>query len=196
MVVGVADHSGWANLVTLALGPDGRPVLVDRRRCPLVDDEVPRQPYHAAAGLPAAEAEALVATVTAAAAAGAAAALATLAADLAPGHRVAAISLRTTAGRPTPDRVAEVLASHSAMHAAEGELYREAWAAAAEAQGIEVTHHRRPPKGAAGPDPATQATIRSLGQEAGPPWQADHREAAKAALKTLDDLTADGSLGK
>jgi hypothetical protein len=187
-VVGVADHSGWANLVTVAVRPDGVPVLVDRRRCDLVGPEVARQPYHAAAGLDAQAAEALVEEVTAAAEAGARAALAALAADLTPAHTVAAVTLRTTGGRPLPDTVAEVLASHSAMHAAEGELYREAWATAAEAMGIAVTHHRRPPKGATPSDPATEAAVATLGREAGPPWRAEHREAATAALTTLDDL--------
>ncbi len=195
-VVGVADHSGWANLVTVSLGTDGTPALVDRRRCQLVPDTIPRQPYHAAASLPAEEAESLVAEVTAAAEAGAIAALATLVAALAPTHQVAAITIRTTGGRPTPDTVAEVLQSHSAMHAAEGELYREAWANAADQAGVAVHHYRRPPKGAAKPDPEADAWVKAVGQKAGPPWQADHREAAKAALKTLDDLTADGSLGK
>lgn len=190
-VVGVADHSGWANLVTLALGPDGTPTLVDRRRCALVADDVPRQPYHAAAGLPPEEAESLVAEVTAAALAGATEAVATLVESLAPTHRVAAITIRTTGGRPTPDTVAEVLRSHSAMHAAEGDLYREAWARAADEAGIAVHHHRRPPKGAAKPDPEADALVKALGQKAGPPWQADHREAAKAASRVLDDLTAE-----
>ena len=163
-VAGVADHSGWAHLVTVALRDDGLPTLVDRRRCALVDEDVPRQPYHAAVALPAEEAEALVATVTRAAEAGARAALAALAADLAPAHRLAAITVRTTVGRPTPDTVAEVLASHSAVHTAEGELYREAWAAAAEAAGVDVSHHRRPPKGA-----AARPVDRRGGGHAGPP---------------------------
>jgi len=193
-VAGVADHSGWAHLVTVALRDDGLPTLVDRRRCALVDEDVPRQPYHAAVALPAEEAEALVATVTRAAEAGARAALAGLAADLAPAHRLAAITVRTTAGRPPPDTVAEVLASHSAVHTAEGELYREAWAAAAEAAGVDVSHHRRPPKGAAKPDPSIDAAVATLGRQAGPPWQADHREAAAAALRTLHRLTDSGSV--
>ena len=189
-VVGVADHSGWADLVTVARGPDGAPVLVDRRRCELVGPGVVRQPYHAATRLDAEAAEALVDEVTAAAVAGARDALAALAAAVAPDHWVAAVTLRTTGGRPLPDTVTEVLASHAAMHAAEGELYRTAWAASAQAMGVAVARHRRPRKGAgpARPDPATAAAVEALGHAAGRPWRAEHREAAIAALAALDAL--------
>lgn len=36
MVVGIADHSGWANLVTIGAGPDGAPLVVDRRRYDII----------------------------------------------------------------------------------------------------------------------------------------------------------------
>lgn len=181
-VVGVADHSGWANLVTVGAGPGGGPVLLDRRRCELVGPEVDRQPYHAAVGLDDAAAEALVAAVADAALAGAREVLAALAADLAPGHRVAAVAVRLGGGgRPLPDTVAGVLASHSAMHAAEGELYREALADAAEALGIPTVHYRR----GSAPAGAHAGTIAAMGREAGPPWRAEHKEAAAAALAEL-----------
>lgn len=40
--VGVADHDGWAILVTAA--PDG--TFVDRRRVELVDEGLPTMPHH------------------------------------------------------------------------------------------------------------------------------------------------------
>ena len=188
-VVGVADHSGWANLVTI--GADGgRPVVVDRRRCELVDPDVPRQPYHAAEGLPVDEAEALVARVTAAAAAGARAALASLVADL-DGHAAVALTVRAAGGRPLPDTVAGVLASHTAMHGAEGRLYRDALADAAAERGLAVGSYAR---GTAGPQAAAsldlsptalEALVADLGRPLGPPWRAEHREAATAALCEL-----------
>ncbi|MGH9234211.1 MAG: hypothetical protein ACRD0R_12850, partial [Acidimicrobiales bacterium] len=122
-VVGVADHSGWANLVTVAAGDDrSAPAVIDRRRCQLIGDDLPRQPYHAAGGLDGDEAEGLVAHVVAAACAGAGRALDALLADLGSGHRIVAVALRSGGERPLPGTVAGVLASHSAMHAAEGQL--------------------------------------------------------------------------
>lgn len=194
-VVGVADHSGWANLVTVASDGHG-PVVVDRRRCELVGQDVPRQPYHAAQGLDGAEAEALVARVTAAARSGAGATLGALVADLSDAHRAVALTMRSGAGRPLPDTVAGVLASHSAMHAAEGELYREALADAAGDLGIAVVVHPRGDvaAGAAGRLGTTSTRLAeivgALGQAIGPPWQKEHREAATAAIVELAQHTS------
>jgi hypothetical protein len=232
-VVGVADHSGWANLVTVGVaagGPgagDGRPVVVGRRRCELLDPSLPRQPYHAAEGLPAGEAEALVAQVTEAAREGARSALASLLGEV--GHRdgadgtgereptgavsppgtgdreptggpappwtVAALALRARGGRPLPGTVAGVLASHAAMHAAEGQLYRDALAEAAAELGLDVVVH---PRGAAVAEAASalgvdaarvDGLVGALGRTVGPPWQKEHREAAAAALAELARCT-------
>jgi post-segregation antitoxin (ccd killing protein) len=198
-VVGVADHSGWANLVTVA-GRDRRPVLVDRRRCELVGPDVPRQPYHAARGLSDAAATELVDQVSAAAAGGARDALASLVSDLA-GEQVLAVVVRAPGGRPPPETVAGVLASHSAMHAAEGQLYRDALAGAAAELGLAAAVFER---GAVDARAATRlglsaaavaALLAELGARCGPPWRAEHREAAAAALCELADhvdLSVDG----
>ena len=44
-VVGVADHNGWAILVSAA-AVNGEPTVVDRRRVELIERGVPSQPYH------------------------------------------------------------------------------------------------------------------------------------------------------
>jgi hypothetical protein len=202
-VVGVADHAGWAHLVTVGVatgGPDAgagagteRPVVVDRRRCELLDPALPRQPYHAADGLPAGEAEALVTRVTEAAREGAHSALAALVAEV--DGTVAALALRAGGGRALPDTVAGVLASHASMHAAEGQLYRDALAEAAAELGLDVVVHAR---GAAVAEAASalgvDATlvddvVGALGRTVGPPWQKEHREAAAAALAELARCT-------
>lgn len=194
VVVGVADHSGWANLVTVGAGPDGAPVVVDRRRCDIIGPDDVRQPYHAAADMDEAEAEALVAAVTDVAAAGARAALTTLAADLGDGDEgvtIAALAVRAGSDRALPSTLAGILARHTAMHMAEGELYRDAWAAAAEERGLPVAVH---PRGEAESLAAAAlgttvdrvgALLVSLGQQLGPPWRAEHKEAAAGALAEL-----------
>jgi hypothetical protein len=189
-VIGVADHSGWANLVTV--GTNGRtPVVVDRRRCELVGPDVPLQPYHAAAYLDDAEAEALVARVEDAARSGAEAALESLLADIGSAGDVVAITLRASGGRPLPATVADVLGSHSAMHAAEGELYRRSLGEAAASLGLTVAAHARDgadarAANALGITGDRLATLLSeLGRSVGTPWQKEHRQATAAALCEL-----------
>jgi hypothetical protein len=202
VVVGIADHSGWANLVTIGAGPDGAPLVVDRRRYDIIGADDVRQPYHAAAGLDEAEAEALVASVSAVAAAGARAALADLAAAFAArgdgdggAAVIVALAMRSGSDRALPSTMAGILARHTAMHMAEGELYREAWAAAADELGVPVALH---PRGeaeslaaAALGTTADRLTglLSALGQPLGPPWRAEHKEAAAAALAELAEHT-------
>lgn len=45
VAVGVAEHAGWAHLVSVAAA-DGMPAVVDRRRVKLIEAGVPTQPYH------------------------------------------------------------------------------------------------------------------------------------------------------
>jgi hypothetical protein len=201
LVVGVADHSGWANLVTVGAGPDGVPVVVDRRRCEIIGPDDVRQPYHAAVDLDTTAAEALVAAVADAAAAGTRAALAALADDLAQraddgaDATIAALALRAGSDRALPSTLAGILARHTAMHMAEGDLYREAWAAAAEERGVPVAVH---PRGEAEALAAAavgttvdrlRALLAALGEPLGPPWRAEHKEAAAGALAELASHT-------
>ncbi len=192
VIVGVADHSGWANLVTVGAGADGAPVVVDRRRCDIIGPDDVRQPYHAAAGMDEAGGEALVAAVADVAAAGTRAALTDLAADLASaGATIVGLAMRAGSDRAMPSTLAGILARHTAMHMAEGELYRDAWAAAADERGVPVAVH---PRGEAEALAAAAlgttvdrlvTLLAALGQALGPPWQAEHKEAAAGALAEL-----------
>lgn len=190
MAVGVADHSGWAVLVAVA-AIGGVPAVVDRRRVEVVDGDLPRQPYHAAVGLEVPAATELVRRVERSALARTTAVLEELATDLAPAHTVAALALRAEAARPIPPDVAAVLKVHSAMHAAEGELYREAFAAAAEGLGLDVVRAGRAGAGAEAAAATGVASERleefvaGLRRSLGPPWQADHRRATTGAIAAL-----------
>ena len=136
VALGVRDHAGreltgTASLVTLALpDPDGVPVVVDRRDTDLLGDpSLPGRVYHATAGRPAGDAAALVDRVAKAAARAAPDVLAALAAALDhTGHQLTggAVAIDPD-GLDVLDRpLAEVLASHTAQHQAEAELYRDA----------------------------------------------------------------------
>lgn len=191
-VVGVADHSGWAFLVTVGAGDGGARVL-DRRRCELLDGTVPRQPYHAAEELDLDAADDLVSGVYAAAEAGAMAALASLADDLAAcGHAPVALTIRgEKAALPS---LTTVLGSHALIHAAEGMLYRAAVAEAASRSGLAVARHPpgEPDAAAVAALGTTRAGLDRLltewGRELGPPWRKEHKQAAAAALGELCHL--------
>jgi hypothetical protein len=187
--VGVASHAGWAGLVSVA-PRDAAIAVIDRRRVETIDAGLPCQPYHhEATELPLAEAQALVDRVEASVAACSLRALEKLRADLSP-VRLVALAIRE---EPTeiPDALADVLGSYRATCAADGEMYRRAFREAAQELGIEIVLHH---KGSELEDAAralhwtearTQKLIAQLGRELGPPWPADHRSAAAAAIAAL-----------
>ena len=87
-----------------------------------------------------------------------------------------------------PKSLAAILRSHTALHAAEGELYRDVLLGAAQAGGLDV--HAVPeddaPAVAAGVlgTTADQANrlVAELGKPLGPPWSKDQKIAALLAL--------------
>jgi hypothetical protein len=201
VALGVRDHAGrdltgTASLVALGLtGPDGDPVVVDRREADLLGDPaLPGRVYHAAVGRAAEEAAALVDRAAEAAARAAGELLAGIAATLdQAGHQLTGVAVAIdpdgldVLDRPLP----EVLASHTAQHQAEAELYRDALATAAEARGIPVTRYDRSglaatAAAALGAPPAElDRTLALIGRGLGPPWRKAHKEAALAAWLAL-----------
>jgi hypothetical protein len=183
--VGFSTHSGWAIAVVVAL--DGTAVeVLDRHRVELIDQDTPRQAFHAAAGLPHDEAAALVEEVEAAIERGAGAVLDEL---LAATPTLASVGI-VGAPRDIPD-VSTVLASHARMHASEGEQYRRALADVATARGLPVWR---------GPSDALHAAastttgwsasclrdaVAAVRVALGPPWRQDHKQAMLAALASL-----------
>jgi hypothetical protein len=182
--IGFREHSGWAAAVTVS----GRPAVLDRRRMLLCDPGLPRQPYHAAVGLDLDRARDLVVDVERSAAATAGHELACLVGELnAAGHRIRGVAVAVGTAK-VPEELATVLGSHALLHAAEGELYREALADAVEAAGLPVVRFvarevladaaaalRRP----------IADMLAELGAGLGPPWAKDQKEAAAAALLAL-----------
>lgn len=86
----------------------------------------------------------------------------------------------------------ESLASHPLIHTAEGEFFCRVAAKACERLDVPVTGIRRcdveeQAKAALGKAAnATRRTIAMLGKSIGPPWTADHKAAALAALTILE----------
>ena len=192
---GLKPHSGWAALVVLGRR-GGELVVVDRRRLELVDEAWAKAPYHAAEDLEPDAARDMVERGVAAA------------------RRIAVREMKAAVKRererenevlscavlvtdPMPGwSVEEILAVHFRMHKAEGVLFREALAAAAEACGTRLVaivekllaSHAETALGTPGKDLAQ--TIAALGRSVGPPWGRDQKDAALAALVALQGRRA------
>ena len=189
--VGVVEHSNSAVLVTLAT--DGE--FLDRRRVDLTHG-LPTHPYHhegswavgrylnsswaRAISLP--DAMALVERVRESAARGACESLEALAAAVP--LPIASIAIRVCPQLPatTEERIVDTRAAN----VADSVMYREALAAAAEARGWSVYWYDRERVFRAAAATLGQEDVdvflQAMGRSIGPPWQAQHKLAAAAAL--------------
>jgi len=191
VVVGVADHSGWAALVSVSV-KDGLPAVIDRRRVELIEPGLPKQPYeHDTVGMNAAEAERLVEEVRDSAAHCAERALSRLRSSLGTTREILSIALRTAPLPRLPGSVAEVHASWPVTVRADGMLYHDALCTSAASLGIKVdTFARGEERLRAAEAMATSAErldrfLSGLRARLGPPWQQDHQAAAARAIAAL-----------
>ena len=190
--IGVSSHSGWAALVALS-GPAKAPALRLRARLVLADpdDSSAKQPFHAAEGMPLPKARTFIGAAIADARRRARKEIGMALRDLKKGGaNPARCAVLLASGRPLPD-LESVLASHALIHAAEGDHFRDALAAAAEHHGLEVL--RVPRKELASRASGAlriaaeelSARVASLKKSAGPPWGQDQKLAALAAWMCL-----------
>jgi hypothetical protein len=188
--LGFRCRTGWATVVGVA-GSRSSPAAVLRRRVELLPEALPRQVFHAARELEAAEAERLIRRTEGAAQQAAEAAVRSAAAELeSGGGDVVGMGL-VLGGRRPPQSLASILASHSLLHAAEGELYREVVAGAAESCGLALTGLRErevfevgaPLIGFSSDDLRERVT--RMGQSLGAPWGRDQKLAAAVAWAAL-----------
>jgi hypothetical protein len=191
VVVGVADHGGWAILVTVAL-VNGEPSVIDRRRVSLIEDGIPTQPYHHdTVTLSAADGERLLHKVKSSAAGCTASALERLSADLAPAYRVSSIAIRRPPLDELPATAAEAHRDYYVFCRADAMLYHSAIVAAARERGWKVRSHRRGEELVKAADALGMSTadVGRLVSEPrlrlGPPWTAEHRNAFAAAIAAL-----------
>lgn len=178
-VVGVADHAGWAVLMTVTR--DG--ALLDRRRVELLDQGLPSLPHHHdAQALPLPEAVDLIERVRASAERHARARLDALAGAVS--HEIIGMALR--ACPPLPASVAERLTNYRAQNVADTVMYRHALADAASARGwlvhwYEARHVLAEAASALGRKSIDDLLAKTR-SAVGPPWQKDHRMAMAAAI--------------
>jgi hypothetical protein len=158
------------------------PTVLERRRIVLVNPEMPmaKQPYHAAAEMPLAQAEALVNAAIETSRALAHEAISAIVKTLrSQAHDVIGCGILRGSGKELPE-LTKILAAHPLIHSAEGEMFRDVLVWAAQAHGLRVSEVREK-----GIDAASLNCISGLGKVLGPPWTQDQKFATVAALLAL-----------
>lgn len=193
--LGVSLHSGWAIGVAVT-GAPSQPEIVLRRQLDLVDPALPSQVFHVAAGQVPARAEDLIRRVERSARNHAerevVACVDLLAAD---GYDLEAVAL-CAEPRDLPHDLPRILANHTLIHTAEGELYREAVESAAVEVDLPVLQIDAKRIAAEAADQLgigadrQKELLDALGRQLGPPWRIDHKRATLAAMLALADLDA------
>lgn len=190
--VGFRVHSGWTSLVAVAVEKE-KPIVLARQRPHLVStfSYTFRQPYHTAARMNVEEAERFLEGLRDEARRLAAAALKSTRADVAQqGYQLTRAALLTASGRPLPE-LAGILTSHSLIHSADGEFFREAIlhggaqcrlavATTKDRELLAVASsklHRKPA--------ALLKLLTALGKPLGGPWTQDEKFATLAAWLEL-----------
>ena len=189
VALGFRPHTTWT--VVVAAGLPGTQ-LVERCRLELGDPALPDQVYHAARGLGPDSAAQLVRRAERVIAGTATAGVRDLVAGLrGSGHEVVAAGVPTSSAQ-VPSSLAKILASHTLLHAAEGDLTRGALVVAASEQNLAV--YQAPARDLAayartalGHDERTlNCMLGDLGRALGPPWRRDERDATLAAWLALE----------
>ena len=187
VVLGFKAHSGWAALV--AVGMDGKACEVHARcRVELIENRWAGAPYHAAQGMPLARAGNIVAEALAEVRRVTTRRLRAVFDDLRRGgHEVVACAVLTPAPMPAWT-VEQILSVHVRMHKAEGVMFPEALLQAAGDCGVRavaIAPNDLPARAG-----AWRERIARLGESLGPPWGADQKNAALAALIVLRESCA------
>ena len=190
--LGFRAHSGWAALVA-ASGTLDSPVVILRRRVELARPGMPGavQPYHAAREMTIEKARAHIERCAEASADLAERAVRQATADLErAGYRTIGAAVLLASGRPAGD-LAATLASHAAIHTAEGEFFRNALRRGCQscnlpAEGIrerDLTDRSAAAFGISIDEVLERVAL--AGKSIGPPWRQDEKLAALAAWLVL-----------
>jgi hypothetical protein len=190
--LGFRVHSGWTSLIALAL-ENNQPIILARQRPHLVAtfSYAFRQPYHTAEKMDLAEAQTFLDQQRDEARVLALSALRSVQTEITQqGYKLTRAALLLASGRPLPE-LSKILASHSIIHTADGEFFREALIHACARANLAVTKIkdreviacasrtlRRKPA-------ALTSTVADLGKPLGPPWTQDEKFATLVAWLAL-----------
>lgn len=197
--LGFRVHTGWAAMIAVTPGESALPTILDRRRVEMIAGTDPhRFAYHAAAKLTLDAAQQFVLETEKIALSRAKDGLAAALRDLREkGYEVVA-SGTIARNRPFSSPLEATLRSHSLLHAAEGELFRQAIIGGSEARGVPVT---RVPARELYPQAVRhlgisletlRARLAELGREVGKPWAQDQKESLLVALLASGKSAFDG----
>jgi hypothetical protein len=190
--LGFRVHSGWTSLIAVALGND-EPIVLARQRPHLVAtfSYTFRQPYHTAEKMDLAEARTFLQQQRREARKLALQAIHSAEAEAAEqGYKLTRAALLLASGRPLPE-LPKILASHSIIHTADGEFFREALlhaCARADVPIIKIKDRELVATASATfrqtPAELTRF-ITDLGKPLGSPWTQDEKSATLAAWLAL-----------
>jgi hypothetical protein len=190
--LGFRVHSGWTSLIALGL-ENNQPIILARQHPHLVAtfSYTFRQPYHTAEKMDLAEAQTFLDQQRDEARVLALSALRAAQTEAAQqGYKVNRAALLLASGRPLPE-LPKILASHSIIHTADGEFFREALLHACARSNVAVTKIkdrellatasatlRRNPA-------ALTRFVNDLGKPLGSPWTQDEKFATLGAWLAL-----------
>ena len=195
-VLGFRPHTYWTAVAAVAGQPDAPEILARRRLTFAGPDE--SFVYHRAAEGDLAVAAALIDRVRSASEAIAIREIGALLDDLRRDGVTVRVAVTAAATAKLPERLEDILSSHSRIHAAEGGFAREVIATACEAAGLKVRRVVERELGALTGDllglgvPAMAARLKAMGATLGPPWSEDYKLAVQAAWLYLQEAEPAG----
>jgi len=193
-VLGFRPHTYWTAAIALTGEPQA-PRAIERRRIDFASGDE-RSVYHRVETMAADEAEAWIARVWTACEADTRRGVGELIEHLAGKGVTLGVAVVPIGRAKAPDKLEDILKSHSHMHAAEGDFYRRVVAAACTNLGLEVRRVvERDLPGAVGrllqvDRPELEQRLKSIGASLGPPWTEDQKLATLAAWSCLAEVGA------
>jgi hypothetical protein len=199
--LGFRAHTGWAAMVAAA-GPPSSPTMLQRARVEMIAGHDPAAPpfvYHAASKLPLRAAERLVRESADQARTRAQQAIAAAIGELRErGYEIVATGV-IVGNKLVTASLETILGAHPLIHAAEGELFRQAIVAGSETCDLPVTSVRagelfsRGAKTLRVSEAILRARLAEAGRGAGKPWAQDQKESLLVALLALAGARGDAS---
>ena len=193
-VLGFRPHTYWTAVVALAGEPDA-PQVIERRKIMFAAGGE-RFIYHQVADMDAAAAAARIADVRAATGTNAARGIAELTSAVGEAGFTVRLAVVPAGRARTTPTFADIVKSHTAIHAAEGDFYRDVVAQACGGLGLDVSRLAErdllleASRSLGVHAIALESRLKTMGHVLGPPWSEDQRLATLAAWIGIADLLA------